>query len=166
VSASPLLTAQDPRDVDNVLLRVPAGLRRRVSEKAKDKHLSQNAFITASLLYSAVVFGELPQVGMPKNIMTLLAEMDRAVKDKDAVLGAFHEHDWADVRPLIELFASSGIIDGVKARRDTLGAETIAFTFHFTKTGAAAWEVFGPMFRSAVENMERERGYSATGAGA
>jgi hypothetical protein len=161
MSAAALLTPLDPQDVDNVLLRVPAGLRRRIVEKAKATGLSQNGFITASMLYSAVVFGELPSVGVPTNAVVLFAEMARAIEENDAVLLTLDERDWSDVRPIIELFAESTLVAGVKARRDTADGKRIAFTFHFTKTGAAAWQVFGPMFRSAAEALERTRAFPA-----
>ncbi|HTW84147.1 MAG TPA: hypothetical protein VMD91_08785 [Candidatus Sulfotelmatobacter sp.] len=146
--------------MDSVLLRVPAGLRRRIVEKAKEHGLSQNGFITASMLYSAVVFGELPSVGVPTNAVTLFKEMSRAVAENDAVLHTIDERDWVDVRPIIELFAESTLVAGVKARRDP-GSNRIAFTFHFTKTGAAAWEVFGPMFKGAADALDRLRAFPA-----
>jgi hypothetical protein len=158
MSTAVLLAPQDPRDVDSILLRVPAGLRRRVVEKAKATGLSQNAFITASMLHSAVVFGELPDVGIPANAVVLFADMSRAVAEKDAVLMTVDERDWSDVRPIVELFAESAFVAGVKARRDTAGGARIAFTFHFTKTGIAAWEVFGPMFRAAAEAVDAKTG--------
>jgi hypothetical protein len=154
-----LLTIQDPRDVDNVLLRVPSGLRRRVVAEAKGQKVSQNTVITSSLLYQAVVFGALPRVGMPKNVVMLLAEMDKAIEDDDAVLGALNEKDWGDVRPFVELFAESGIIEGLKARRDRVGSETVAFTFHFSKAGAAAWRLIGGRLRDAALLLERDRGF-------
>lgn len=156
-----LLTAQDPRDVDNVLVRVPSGLRRRVAAEAKDQKVSQNTVITSSLLYQAVVFGELPRMGLPRNLVMLLDEMDKAAKENDAVLGALNEQDWADVRPVVELFAGSGIIEGLKARRDRVGSETVAFTFHFSKPGADAWRLVGPRIRDAALQIEKRCGMFA-----
>lgn len=161
---SDVVKVADGKDVDSVLLRVPTGLRRVIVDEAKGQRVSQNTYITASLLYSAVVFGELPHVGMPKNLLMLLTEIDKAVRENDAVLHAFHEKDWEDVKPIVDLFASSGIIEGLKARRDTVGHETIAFTFHFSKTGAAIWKIIGPRLMEATKATTEQKGLLAAGA--
>jgi len=148
-----VLTLNDPRDIDSVLLRVPSGLRRRVKETAKDQNVSQNTYITASLLFSAIVVGVLPRLGIPKNFQVLLVEMDRAAAESDAVLSGLHEKDWAEVRPILELFAASGIIEGLKARQDTSGADTVAFTFHFSKSGLNAWRILGPLLTKAADGV-------------
>jgi hypothetical protein len=138
---SDILTLGDPRDVDNVLVRVSSGLRRYVAENAKEQNVSQNTYITASLLFSAMVLGALPHLGVPKNFLLLLSEMDKAAKDNDAVLAALNEKDWAAVRPFLELFSTSGVIDGLKARKES---ETVAYTFHFSRSGLSAWKLIGP----------------------
>lgn len=146
-----VLTIQDPRDTDSVLIRVPAGLRRRVQDEAKDLDISQNTFITASLLHSTVVFGRLPYVGMPQVLALLLDEMDRVAEANDVLLLALNEKDWNSVRPVIELFADSGMIEGLKARRDVSAHDTIAFTFRFSRVGLAVWKLIGSGLRKAVE---------------
>jgi hypothetical protein len=155
MSAPDILTVEDPRDVDSILLRLPAALRKRVMESAKGQKVSQNTYITAWLL-SAVAFGEIKRLGIPHNLVSLLAEMDKAAATIDTVLLGFNERDWVDVRPILELFASTGVIEGLKARRDSSGADTVVFTFRFSKVGLDAWRILGPLLRQTVESMDED----------
>jgi hypothetical protein len=163
MSAPDILTVQDPRDVDSILLRVPAALRKRVMESARGQKVSQNTYITAWLL-TAVAVGEMTRLGIPRNLLTLLAEMDRAAGASDTVLLGFNVQDWVEMRPILELFASSAIIEGLKARRDSSSAETIVFTFHFSKVGLDAWKILGPLLKQTVDSMNDDL-FSQAGEG-
>ncbi len=142
--------ARHPREIDNVLLRMPAELKKLVAETAKGEDLSQNAFITTSLLFSVIVWGELPRIGKPQNVIKLLNEMDSALQNNDAVLGAFHVEDWDQVESLVESIAASGVICGLKTRRDPASNDTVAYTFTFSKSGEAQWKTMGPSIRESV----------------
>lgn len=153
MSTTDVFTVQDPRDIDSILLRVPAALRKKVMESAKGQHVSQNTYITAWLL-TAVAFGEISRLGIPRNLLSLLSEMDKAALVSDTVLLGFNDKDWSDLRPILELFASSGVIEGLKARRDSSGAETVVFTFRFSKVGLDSWKILGPLLRQTVDSLE------------
>ncbi len=155
MNAPDFLTVEDPRDMDSILLRLPAALRKRVMESAKGQKVSQNTYITAWLL-SAVAFGEISRLGIPRNLVSLLTEMDKAASTADTALLGFNEKDWIDLRPILELFASSGVIEGLKARRDSSGADTVVFTFRFSKVGLDSWKILGPLLRQTVDSLEED----------
>ena len=151
--ARPGRPVRAPRDLDNILWRGPAGLKKRIVDVARDNSLSQNAFITSSLLYSTIVVGTVRPIGSPTNLCNLLEEMQAALDADDAILSAMHLSDWELVREFVQLLADGNIIDGLKTRIDRTSSETVAFTFHFTKEGAAAWRVFGSIILEAIKKL-------------
>jgi len=140
------------REIDNVLLRVPAGLRKRVAEKADEENLSQNVMIVACLVLATIMVCEIiKNLGSPKPAMTLLDEMDKAAVDRDSVLGSFDYLDWNHVEPLVESFRAGDLIYGLKTKTDALSKDTVAFTFNFSKPGAAAWKIISPPLRENIQ---------------
>jgi len=134
------------KETDNVLVRVPAALRELAAKEASGQNISQNAFITNSLLFGVLVFGERKYVGKPKNVQALVREIDRAHKENDAAVGAFNSQDWAEIEYLARMLESSEVIANLKLRQDTQAKDTTVFTFTLTKNGRLAW----PHLRDAL----------------
>jgi hypothetical protein len=145
-----------PKDTDNLNLRMPAGLRERVVHAASEGNVSQNAFITTSLLFSTLVWGELPPVGHPDNVVALLDEVDRAIRDNDAAIGAFDKSDWSDVEPFLKLLAMVDLVSDIKVRPDTKASDTVVFSFNLTRTGLSTWHLVRQGLEMAVGRLKQE----------
>ncbi len=137
------------REIENVLLRVPSKLRGLVSEQASDIGLSQNAFMTNSILFGVLVYGERPYVGDPENLLFLVREIDRAHKELDGAVGGFHSQDWAEIEPLVKTLEQCDVLANLKVRPDTAASNTTVFSFTLTKNGRASW----PRLRNALIMM-------------
>ena len=87
-------TVSKPRDVDSVLLRLPASVKQRAAAIAQSQNVSQNAFFATAVLTSAIMFGPVPELGSPENLRVLIEGIDEALKDDFPVIGAFHRNDW------------------------------------------------------------------------
>lgn len=145
-----------PKDTDNLNLRMPAGLRERVVHAASEGNVSQNAFITTSLLFSTLVWGPLPPVGHPKNVLDLLDEVDRAIRENDAAIGAFNKSDWADVEPFLKLLEMVDLVSDIRVRPDSKAPDTVVFGFHLTRTGLSTWHLVRQGLEMAVERLKQE----------
>jgi hypothetical protein len=132
--------ARQVKDTDSFLLRVPTALREMAAEQASSQHMSQNAFITNSLLFGVLVYGERKYIGSPENLLALVAEIDRALKEDDAAMNAFNTRDWQELEAIVGILKTCEIITTLKVRPDTkAGKETTVFSFVLTKNGKSAW---------------------------
>jgi hypothetical protein len=128
-----------PRETDNVLLRVPTALRELAAKEASDQNMSQNAFITNSLLFGILAFGERRYVGKPQNVTALIDEIDRSYNENDAVVGAFHSQDWLEVESIVRMLESCDFLTHLKVRPDSQAANTTVFSFVLSRNGRASW---------------------------
>jgi hypothetical protein len=145
-------TAKQPKETDSVLLRVPTALRELAAKEASEIDVSQNAFITNSLLFGVLVFGERKYVGHPKNLLSLVDEIDRAFKGQDAALSAFHAQDWREVSNIVDILVKCDVLANLKVRPDSKVSETIVFSFTLTKNGRASW----PGLKSVMEMVAKQ----------
>lgn len=127
------------KETDNVLLRVPTALRELVAKEATEQKMSQNTFITNSLLFGVLVFGERTYVGKPQNVLALVNEIERAYSESDAIVGAFHSQDWAEVEAIVHMLGLCGVLTDLKVRPDSQASNTTVFSFVLSKNGRSAW---------------------------
>lgn len=135
-----------PKETDSVLLRVPAALREVAAAQADEHGLSQNAFITNSLLFGVLAFGEREYVGQPRNINALINEIDRALAENDAAMNAFHTQDWVEVESIVRIMETCEVISNLKIRQDAKAENTTVFSFTLTKNGKVTW----PLIKGAL----------------
>lgn len=152
-SVTPSLTKR-LKEIDNVLLRVPSALRELAAEQASSHSLSQNAFITNSLLFGVLVYGEKKYVGHPDNVIALVTEIDKALEADDAVMTAFHSQDWKEVEHLVSVLETCEIITKLKVRPDTkAGDETTVFSFVLSKNGKQTWPILRGAFMMLAQRL-------------
>jgi|GEM_PF-3267781 len=140
----------------SVLWRSPAGLQRRVRENAKELDLSQNAFITSSMLFSELVLIHRGAAGLPLNVLRVVLEMNAAVKTNDTVLAACHTDDWNDVQRFIAVLRDAELVAGLRTRQDDLAPHTVLFSFRFTPDGEGAWKIIGPRLADLIACIQRD----------
>jgi len=143
-----------PKDIENVLVRVPASLRGLVADEATEMGLSQNAFITNFLLFGVLVYGERQYVGDPQNLIFLVNEIERAYQENDAAIGGFSDQDWAEVSYVVRMLEDCDLIANLKLRPDTRAKETTVFSFTLTRNGKASW----PTLKTTLLLMAQAKG--------
>lgn len=146
-------TESRPKEVDNVLLRVPSGLRKRIAEVADEENLSQNTFMTTSLLL-AILAHDPPKIGEPQNLMALLAEIDRAAAtDSGVAIGAFHVKDWEDVESVLKTLVEAHVVENLVVRKDPQAQNTVAYSFQLSKLGRAQWKLVDLALRMVFQRL-------------
>jgi hypothetical protein len=147
-------TPAKPRDVDNVLLRLPASVRQAAVDDAQASRLPQNTIYAAAVLQWTLVRGVLPRVGCPQNLLNLIDEIDSARSEEFPVVGAFQRNDWVDVQPFLDLLADGGVIAEYRHKVDPKAASTIVYAFVLTKTGRQVWPDLSFAFRNTCERLQ------------
>ena len=142
----------------SILWRSPAGLKRRMQEGAKERDISQNVYITSSMLISTlIIFGHREVEGMPDNIASLVSFMNRSLKSGQNILGTVRREDWDDVRWFIDLLADSEIIDGRVELEDGLSGDSIVYSFSFTKDGREVWRAIGERLTAFLRCVAQQK---------
>lgn len=155
-SDTTMIAANRPKDVDSVLLRLPAGLREKVATAAKTVNVSQNALITASVLLSTVAWGECPTIGRWENVRVLMTEIDKAAASEDGVvLGAFSRPDWDDVEPFISAFDTYDLVESLRVRQDAAASDTIVYSFSLSRLGKSVLPLITFPLEIAIERVKR-----------
>jgi hypothetical protein len=145
-----------PKDIDNVLLRLPASVKARAKAIAHNSHVSQNAFYSAAVLHWTIVHGEIPEIGSPENVRALVTAIDVSHQDGFPIMGAFHKNDWEQLSGLIDMLADSEIITDLRTKSDTRSTETIVYTFQLTKVGQVMWPSFSSAIVQKLSNLQVE----------
>ncbi len=135
----PTTEVKGPKEVENVLLRIPTTLRDAVADQASKTGVSQNAYITNSLLFGTLIYGQREYMGEPDNLRALSREIDRAIAENDAAMGAFHSKDWDELAYIIDALAQGGLVTNLKVRPDTQATDTTVYTFTLSKSGRGTW---------------------------
>jgi hypothetical protein len=145
-----------PKDVDNVLLRLPASVKARAKSIAHDSHVSQNAFYSAAVLHWTLVHGEIPEIGSPENVRALVTAIDGSHEDGFPIMGAFHKNDWNQLTGFVTMLADSEIICDLRTKPDARSTETIVYTFQLTKVGHMMWPAFSSAILSKLSKSSQE----------
>jgi hypothetical protein len=142
------MTFAAPKDIDNVLLRIPAIVKQQAVEAAASENVSANSLYAAGVLYATLIYGVLPQIGSPQNLLALVAELDQAIAGDGSIMGAFSENDWADIHWIVDMLYQIGWIDQPMTRQDVRAASTIVYALRLTKTGRTMWPQAALMIKS------------------
>jgi hypothetical protein len=135
------------RETDNVLLRLPSTLKTQAVTVAEKGKVSANALYAAGVLYATLIYGPVPRIGNPANILAFIEEMDEAALGGAPVVGGFDKADWDDVAWILADINGVGWVKDVKVRTDTKASSTIVYTYRMTKVGRALWPRFGDALR-------------------
>lgn len=139
-----------PKEIDSVLLRIPAELKEQASAIAQGEKVSANAVYMAGILYATVIYGQQLHLGVPENIKRLVAEIDQSSSTNQPLVGAFNAADWSQVHWLPEILNALGWIDKLAIRTDVQATATIVYTFTLTKAGRTLWPPFSRLLGALI----------------
>ncbi len=134
----PLDAIKAPKDIDNILVRLPARIKETLRAKAQTSQISQNAFISSAVM-GFMLAGEVDRLGSPDNIMALVRAIDASAKDGFPIMGAFNDADWADLHEFRTMLEDTNLISDVRSRRDAQRMDTIVFAMSLTRVGRVVW---------------------------
>ena len=125
-----------PRDLLNLIVRVPASIRDQIAKEAEDKKISQNQLINGYLFTIMFVLRLEDEYGPPDHTLRLFEAIEAGLKHPDGlVFGALHKNDWEAVRGDLKQFEDALLITPVLTRSDPSADTTVAYTFHITRFG-------------------------------
>lgn len=136
-----------PKETDSVLLRIPSTLKTQAVTLAEHENVSANALYAAGVLYATLIYGTMPVIGHPEDVLAFIAEIDEAVLRGTPVVGGFDKSDWDNVVWLLRDLDSVGWVKDVQVRTDVKATSTIVYTYTITKLGRTMWPRFGDALR-------------------
>lgn len=139
-----------PKEIDSVLLRIPAELKELASAIAQEEKVSANAVYTAGILYATVIYGQQLHLALPENLKKLVAEIDQSTSAGEPLVGAFTTQDWSQVHWLPTALNALGWIDKFAVRSDVQAPSTMVYTFNVTKSGRTLWPPLSRLIRALV----------------
>jgi hypothetical protein len=148
-----------PKEIDSVLLRIPAELKELASAIALEEKVSANAVYTAGILYATIIYGQQLHIGVPDNLKRLISEIDQSVQVDQPLVGAFNISDWNEVHWLPETLNALGWIEKLAVRTDVQAASTIVYTFSITKAGRTLWPPCARLLRALIACCPDQQGY-------
>jgi hypothetical protein len=150
-----------PKETDSVLLRIPTTLKTQAVTLAEIENVSANALYAAGVLYATLIYGAMPVIGHPEDVLAFIEEIDEAALRGTPVVGGFDKADWENVEWLLRDLDSVGWVKDVQVRTDVKASSTIVYTYTITKLGRAMWPRFGAAVRKhynlpAVSKVKEE----------
>jgi len=129
------------------LWRSSSRFRSLVRENAKTLDISQNAYITSTLLLSAIeLHKERPS---KRALASLIEEMNAAFPDDRNIMCDCSHEEWSRLKQLITVLEDAGVVAGLHLRHDARTAKT-TYSFRFTPEGRDVWKALSPRLREAA----------------
>ncbi len=145
-----------PKEMDSVLLRIPAELKEFAATTAQEENISANTLYSAGVLHASFLYGVLPHVvGHPDNLLALATELDRAASTGDPVFGALHVSDWEQAQWLLSMLNSMGWIRDLKVRPEIRMESAVAYAYIMSKSGRVMWPAFGASMRHLLADCTK-----------
>ena len=150
-------TAKVPRDLENLIVRVPASIRQQIAKEAEDQKISQNQLINGYLFTVLFVQHAVPQLGDPRHLLRLFTMIESGLNRADGlVFGAFNKEDWDDVSGHLDQFSSACLITPTTSRSEPSLPSTVAFTFSVTRYGRQQLKILMAMLTPSLQERESE----------
>ena len=125
-----------PRDLLNLIVRVPASIRQQIAEEAENEKISQNQLINGYLFTVLFVQRFEPEHCYPKHLLRLFEAMESGLSRPNGLtFGAFHRDDWEAISGVVQQFADACLVTPPLTRSDPTMPTTVAYTFSITRYG-------------------------------